>query len=188
MYNTRCIHVHIHRQYIWHYPDSNVRSCLVFQYSPASTVPNNTASMGNLIRFLLPVCGLTWPRSPQSSYKIPRITYKSIWASRPTQTLESEDLYNVKCQYSHFRKGYHPESEARPFVNGVMVFHNTRWLRVHSAREYPNTQDHTHHNICHPCGCWLQYVHCKQFHCLIADQAGASTSDHEGRQMHRSIL
>ena len=63
--NTRCIHtcIHVHRQYIWHTQFRlrvtqilMSRAVLFFSTPQQSTVPNNAASVGNLIRFLLPVC------------------------------------------------------------------------------------------------------------------------------------
>ena len=65
MYNIRCIHIHVHRQCIWH-TQFRLRvtwilmSGAVLFFSTPQHLPSQIirlqCSMGNLIRFLLPVC------------------------------------------------------------------------------------------------------------------------------------
>ena len=163
MYNTRCIHVRIHRQYIWHYPDSNVRSCLVFQYSPASTVPNNMASMGNLIRFLLPVCGLHGnvvrnhltkspesPINPSGQADLLKAWNQRICIIRNASipTFVRDTILNLRQDLLLMMSWYFTTPGGRVYIQ----LGNIPTLRT------------THITICHPCGCWHQYVHCEQFH------------------------
>ena len=147
--------------------------------------------MGNLIRFLLPVCT---PRGHVARNHLTKFPESPINPSGQADPLKAWNrriciMQNVSIPTFVRDTVLNPRQDLLSMVSlysqyqVVMCVHSARDTTLISQHSGPHTSQHAH-----PYGGWLQYVHCKQFHCLIADQAETLTSDHKGHQLRRSIL